>query len=518
MTGPRRTPLNHAQYSSITMRKPIGIVHCAPFMGIGHGVDRMNSYYGKFLNRSIFDPVFVVMDERYPSVEPFDPDVEYIFTGKDNKFEKLVRIFGSADIVHFQGGYDPISCEAAKVAGVPVLVEILHTVEKGLNYPEIDKVICVSETTARLQDDPSRTQIIYNGVDLDEYRFNCNPRDSDKIVIIQVSNRYKIHINADELAADILAIDSRIEIWLAGGGQDLPSTDRVKFLGLRKDIPELFNQADINILLSKKEAFGLVVAEAMACGLVPIVYDIDGPGEIVTDGHDGFKVSPFDRSAAVAAVAAAIKARDTSKWEDMRRAARRTAEDKFDIRKKIIEYEKVYLDLCQLKGRRVMPGPSEIPSPNPDAIMAEWLYKFDEDRWEQLQDDVRNMALNPLPVRLEMSKEIAARLGGMAAASGRVELARTLFGKLYDSGFRDVEWMKLWLTIAPKDPRIHEVIEELLKITPGDVDAIFLSTEKHLEDGHAMKAMATLERGMESNPASAELAEVYELLKARVGR
>jgi glycosyltransferase involved in cell wall biosynthesis len=47
----------------------------------------------------------------------------------------------------------------------------------------------------------------------------------------------------------------------------------VKVLGHRNDIPDLMRQSDILVLPSIEEGFGLVVAEAMASGCVPLISD-----------------------------------------------------------------------------------------------------------------------------------------------------------------------------------------------------------------------------------------------------
>ncbi|WP_282156483.1 glycosyltransferase [Vibrio diabolicus] len=66
--------------------------------------------------------------------------------------------------------------------------------------------------------------------------------------------------------------------------------DKVRFLGIRQDISRLMSAADIFVLSSAWEGFGLVVAEAMACERIVVATDCGGVKEVVEDA--GFLVPP----------------------------------------------------------------------------------------------------------------------------------------------------------------------------------------------------------------------------------
>ena len=61
------------------------------------------------------------------------------------------------------------------------------------------------------------------------------------------------------------------------------------------------------MLASVREQFGLVLVEAMACGLPAIAVDRFGPAEIVDDGRTGWLVEPDDEAALAAALRDAIE-------------------------------------------------------------------------------------------------------------------------------------------------------------------------------------------------------------------
>lgn len=89
-----------------------------------------------------------------------------------------------------------------------------------------------------------------------------------------------------------------------------------------KDLPSLFREADVFVFPSLVEGMGLVVLEAMACGL-PVITTTHGPGDIVRDGLDGFFV-PIRDSEAIANRLDQLY-RDPSLREQMSRNAREQA-------------------------------------------------------------------------------------------------------------------------------------------------------------------------------------------------
>ncbi len=66
-------------------------------------------------------------------------------------------------------------------------------------------------------------------------------------------------------------------------------SDRIRFLCDRTDIPALLGDADVFVLPSRFEGFGLVLLEAMAAGVPVVAADVDGPAELLVDGSNGIK-------------------------------------------------------------------------------------------------------------------------------------------------------------------------------------------------------------------------------------
>lgn len=77
--------------------------------------------------------------------------------------------------------------------------------------------------------------------------------------------------------------------------------DSVRLARPTSDIVPIYRQASVFVLSSRYEGFGLVLLEAMTCGLPCVSFDCEyGPSEILADGRDGFLVPAGDTDALAA--------------------------------------------------------------------------------------------------------------------------------------------------------------------------------------------------------------------------
>ncbi|MCY9664673.1 N-acetyl-alpha-D-glucosaminyl L-malate synthase BshA [Paenibacillus alginolyticus] len=174
---------------------------------------------------------------------------------------------------------------------------------------ESDAVTAVSKDlikeTRELLDIDRDIDLTYNFVDKRVYY----PRDITKLrgefarpdekILIHISNFRPVKRVQDVI--DIFAKVSKeipSRLLFVGEGPDLSKmiakvkelglTDKVTFCGKQDDVAQVISLADVMLLPSEKESFGLVALEAMACGVPTIGSNAGGIPELITHGETGY--------------------------------------------------------------------------------------------------------------------------------------------------------------------------------------------------------------------------------------
>ena len=208
-------------------------------------------------------------------------------------------------------------------------------------------------------------ETIYNFVDEEVF----HPMDGSKLkqqfgirederVLIHISNFRKIKNIPDIIDAFMKVREAMpAKLLLVGDGpekhrvmdklRDMPYKSDVLFLGKQENIAELFSISDLKLLLSEKESFGLVLLEAMACGVPGIGTNIGGIPEVIEHGTNGYLVELGDVDA-VAQYAIELLS-DEDKLTQFRMNALDTVQTKFKSEKIIEQYEKIYEKLAAVR-------------------------------------------------------------------------------------------------------------------------------------------------------------------------
>jgi N-acetyl-alpha-D-glucosaminyl L-malate synthase BshA len=119
--------------------------------------------------------------------------------------------------------------------------------------------------------------------------------------------------------------------------------DKVDFLGKQDRVQEKLAVADVLLLPSQTESFGLAALEGMACEVVPIATNVGGIPEVIQHGYNGF-LAPVGDVETMAKYAIEILS-DEDKLESMGKRARASAQSRFCSTKIIPLYEQHYRDV-----------------------------------------------------------------------------------------------------------------------------------------------------------------------------
>ncbi|HUD74745.1 MAG TPA: N-acetyl-alpha-D-glucosaminyl L-malate synthase BshA [Terracidiphilus sp.] len=125
--------------------------------------------------------------------------------------------------------------------------------------------------------------------------------------------------------------------WLA---HDLQINDKVHFMGKQERVDELLPLADLMVMPSELESFGLAALEAMACKVPSIATRVGGVTELIDDGVTGLLYPVGDVEDMAAGAVSLLKDRD--RLEAMRDAGRKTAQSRFCSSLVVPQYVKYY--------------------------------------------------------------------------------------------------------------------------------------------------------------------------------
>ena len=134
---------------------------------------------------------------------------------------------------------------------------------------------------------------------------NCSPLSAKRVITI---GRYSYEKGYDLLLRVWSMVEKKCSDWqldVFAMGDPTPYIKIMDELSIDKkrchlnssvvDVENEFVNSSILVLPSRTEGFGLVLVEAMACGLPVISFDCEnGPRSIITDGEDGFLIPPLD--------------------------------------------------------------------------------------------------------------------------------------------------------------------------------------------------------------------------------
>ena len=258
----------------------------------------------------------------------------------------------------------------------PKLIATLHGTDITLvgndpSYSEIvaysidqsDCVTAVSEslrTSTREELGITRSiQVIPNFLDCDVHRRHPAPElrkrlsrcDDNTKLVVHVSNFRPVkRIDAVMQVFDQIRKEVPARLLLVGDGPELGTayrmgrqlgiSDLVDAVGAQEEVLPLLSVADVFLLPSSQESFGLAALEAMACEVPVVASDVGGLPEVIENGVSGLLHPPDDLDAMAASAIALL--RDPELHRAVARAARHRVCEKFSAERIVPMYERCY--------------------------------------------------------------------------------------------------------------------------------------------------------------------------------
>jgi L-malate glycosyltransferase len=257
---------------------------------------------------------------------------------------------------------------------VPKIMTTLHGTDITLvgsdpSYSEtvafcIDQSDGVTAVSASLREDTCDSlgisreiQVIPNFLDISRFRpLRVARADRSRKQLVHVSNFRPV-----KRIGALIEIFRRVRqqipatLVLVGDGPEMPGAKAqiaaagleqdVEYAGEVHDVVGLFAAADLFLLPSATESFGLAALEAMACEVPVIASRVGGLPEVIDDGINGFLHDPDDLDGMVASAVRLLT--DDDLHRRIGRAAREVAVERFSADRVVPQYEAAYEQLLQ---------------------------------------------------------------------------------------------------------------------------------------------------------------------------
>ena len=226
--------------------------------------------------------------------------------------------------------------------GVTTISRYLH--ERTVGVFSIEREICVIPNFVNCD--------LYHSVDDPERRARFARPDEKILFHLSNFRPVKRPLDCVRIFARVAA-EAPSRLVMVGDGpergpaealaRELGLADRVVFLGKQVQVAPLLGLADVLLLPSEMEGFGLAALEAMACGVPPIASNVGGLPEVVTHERDGMLLPMGDVEAMAQAALSLLT--DPALHHSVASAARETALTRFCASKVIPLYESYYHEI-----------------------------------------------------------------------------------------------------------------------------------------------------------------------------
>lgn len=274
-----------------------------------------------------------------------------------------------------------------RLSGVPVVISSIRN--ENFGGPMRDRIMrltdCLADITTinsqfagnevvrRGVVPPGKLRVIPNGIDTSQFTWSPTLRarvrgaegvDSSTFLWLAVGRLEEQKDYPNLLVAFSRVLKHRPDglLHVVGQGQLRESLEatvrrlglgkRVRFLGLRTDIPALLAAADALVLSSAWEGMPNVVMEAMAAGKPVVATRVGGVPELIVDGKNGFMVPPKDPEALAGAMLRLMDLPEETR-ELMGQAGRKHVVAQYSLDRVVEQWEALFRELLERKGVKV---------------------------------------------------------------------------------------------------------------------------------------------------------------------
>ncbi|MDO8736774.1 MAG: glycosyltransferase [Thermoleophilia bacterium] len=238
-----------------------------------------------------------------------------------------------ADLVAFAAKDTPVivTCHSGSMKSRGLFLDMIIDIYEKAILPftlrKADRIICSSEFIRRgfLKKYESRSVSIHPGVDTSLFKRRSVAPISGKVLFV---GDFRTGWKGLDYLVDAIRLVPEAELHIVGRGErfDSPRTTWHGVLAGSELVAQI-QESQMLVLpsISDSESFGMVLIEAMACGVPVIATDVGGIPDVITDHEDGLLVPPRDPQALAGAISYII---------DNPVAAERLAENAY---KKVLE-------------------------------------------------------------------------------------------------------------------------------------------------------------------------------------
>jgi glycosyltransferase involved in cell wall biosynthesis len=296
--------------------------------------------------------------------------IDYRFLGMGSPLIIVCKVMGVGKIIFTEHS----STLAPLHLGNGSIVGPLKRIKRRFFADRIDHFVVVSNFIAERLHKRSgvpngKITVIYNGVDLQRFKPPENDLEKEllkkelfsvdqsvsvvtfigqlieeKGLLVYLESIQKLLKSHNDILFNLVGagpLESRLIHWI-----DQAKNKMVRFLGFRDDGELILKASDILVVPSVwEEAFGLVIAEALACGVPVIGSRIGGIPEVLLDQKTGVLTTPGDVDELAKAIEQLVYDRELREYYSIN--GRKHAEKNFDIKMRVSKTICLYQNCLQ---------------------------------------------------------------------------------------------------------------------------------------------------------------------------